>query len=468
MKILFCSSEVVPFAKTGGLADVSGSLPLALKGLGVDVRIVMPLYKVIKSQVSGLRSQVSGVWTTKLANAVDVYFIENDKFFGRDGLYGDSKGDYPDNLERFIFFSKKCLEMLKEIDFIPDLIHCNDWQTALIPIYIKTLYRNDSNLKNIKVVFTIHNLSYQGLFAKQEFEKIGLGWDYFSIDGLEFYGKVNLLKGALLFSEKITTVSPTYSKEMQTPKFGCGLEGVLTKRKNDLFGILNGIDYNLWNPETDTFIAKNFSEGSLEQKLINKEDLQAEAGMSVDRNIPLLGLISRLIDQKGFDILGEIIREVLKLKTQFILLGIGENKYHLLFEKIHREFPNQTSINLRYDVTLAQKIYAGSDIFLMPSQFEPCGLGQMISLRYGTIPIVRKTGGLADTVIDYNSNRENGTGFVFEEYKSTELFKAIKRALEVYRDKTTWKTLMIRGMRSDFSWENSASKYLKLYKSLIC
>lgn len=457
MKILFVSSEAVPFAKTGGLADVAGSLPIALEKLGIDIKVVMPKYKTVKVKED----------RTVIGRNLEVLFIENEKYFNRSQLYGDKFGDYPDNLERFSYFSKSCLDLLKKINFKPDIIHCNDWQSSLIPVYLKTIYKNDPFFCDIKTILTIHNLSYQGLFDKSHFPKSGLGWNLFTIEGLEFYDKVNILKGGILFSDLITTVSPTYSKEIQTKEFGHGLEGVLKERSNELYGILNGIDYDTWNPKTDKYISKKYDANDIKAKYVNKEDLQKISGLSVDRNIPLIGIISRLADQKGLDLISAIIGDLLKSKLQFIVLGTGDNKYHVLFEKIAKVYPKKTSMNLKFDAVLAQKIYAGCDIFLMPSRFEPCGLGQMICLRYGTIPVVRLTGGLKDTIEEYDAASGQGNGFVFSQYSSSELLAAIKRSLAFYKDKEAWQKLTKKAMGYDFSWDNSAKEYEKLYNKLI-
>jgi len=457
MKILFVSSEVVPFAKTGGLADVAGTLPLALGKLGLLVKIVMPKYKMVK--VAGNK--------TVLGKNVEVFFVENEKYFGRDQLYGDRFGDYPDNLERFSYFSKACLELIKKMNFKPDVIHLNDWQCSLIPVYLKTVYKDDPFFYNVKTVLTIHNLAYQGLFDKSQFSQTGLSEDLFSIHGLEFYNKVNVLKGGILFSDLITTVSPTYAKEIQTKEFGYGLEGVLQDRSCDLHGILNGIDYCLWNPETDRHLAENYNANSLEGKLADKADLQKISGLKADKTSPLIGIISRLADQKGFDLIAAIIDKLLKSKAQIIILGTGDDKYHVLLEKIAKLYPKTTSINLKFDAVLAQKIYAGSDIFLMPSRFEPCGLGQMICLRYGTIPVVRLTGGLRDTIREFSPVTKEGNGFTFSEYSSSELHGAIKRAFETYKNKPLWQELVKTAMGYDFSWENSAKEYSGLYDQLV-
>jgi len=456
LKVLIASSEVAPFAKTGGLADVCGSLPLALEKLGVDARVIMPKYASCK--VAGDRATLGG--------KVKVYFVENDGYFKRPELYGDKFGDYKDNLERFSFFSREVLEKCKRENFAPDVIHCNDWQAALAPVYLNTFYKYDPFFSRTKTLFTIHNLAYQGLFAKEEFPKTGLDWSLFTINYFEFYDKVNLMKAGLVYSDAISTVSPTYAKEILTKEFGCGLEGVLKTREDALHGILNGIDYDIWDPATDKKIFENYSEENLEGKYANKELLQKEVRLKVDRWIPLIGMVARLVDQKGADLISEIIEKVLNMKVQFALLATGENRYHILFEKIAKKYRNNTSINLKFDATLAQKIYAASDIFLMPSKYEPCGLGQMISFRYGAIPVARQTGGLKDTVEEYDPATGEGNGFTFTEYNPKDFLGSIKKALTVYADTEAWLNLVKKVMTLDFSWEASAKKYVKLYSRI--
>lgn len=457
MKIVMCASEVVPYAKTGGLADVAGALPLALEEEGQQVIIVMPYYKQIKNAKFKIQKLNSDVSYTNTGKDIKVYFIENDTYFNRDGLYGEKTGDYPDNLDRFSYYCKKTLELLKKINFEPDIIHVHDWQTSLIPVYLKTIYKGDPFYKNTKTVLTIHNIGYQGLFPKEEFPKIGIEWKYFNMEMLEFYDKINLLKGGIVFSDLINTVSPTYSKEIQTKEFGFGLEGILIKRKDSVFGILNGLDYTIWNPETDKFIAKNYSFKSIKDKYKNKEDLQNFCKLPAKRNIPLFGIISRLAEQKGFDILAEAIDTICKMDLQLVILGTGDLKYHILLEEIVKKYPKVISLHLRFDDPLAHKIYAGSDIFLMPSKYEPCGLGQLISLKYGTIPLVFKTGGLADTVTEDN-------GFVMNEYTKIALVNTIKKAIDVFMDKEKWMRLIEKAMQCDFSWEASADKYIRMYE----
>jgi starch synthase len=460
LKILIASSEAVPFAKTGGLADVCGSLPLALEELGMDVRIIMPKYATVK---------VDGDETV-IGKNIKVYFIRNDYFFKRQELYGDRFGDYSDNLDRFVYFCREVFERCKYEDFQPDLIHCNDWHTALIPVYLQTIFKDDPFFKNTKSLMTIHNLAYQGLFPKEEYPKIGLGWEYFNIDNFEFYGKVNLMKAGIIHADAVSTVSPSYAKEILTKEFGCGLEGVLQNRAKDLHGVLNGIDENVWDPMTDKKIYKNYSlttlAESLEDRFANKDGLQKELKLKQDRSIPMIAMVARLADQKGADLVSEIIDNLLNMKLQFVLLGTGDNKYHILFDRIAKKYVVNTSINLRFDASLADKIYASCDMFLIPSRYEPCGLGQMIALRYGSIPVVRHTGGLIDTVKEYDPKTGKGNGFVFEDYKSKELLSAIKRGISVYQDKDAWAQLVRSAMAMDFSWKNSGREYIKLYETI--
>ncbi|MDD5423231.1 MAG: glycogen synthase GlgA [Candidatus Omnitrophota bacterium] len=457
LKILFASSEVVPFAKTGGLADVAGSLPIALEKKGVDVRVIMPKYGLIKCKAD----------EATMGKNVKVYFVANEEYFDRKELYGDKFGDYEDNLDRFAFFSREILERCKRENFQPDIIHCNDWQTALVPVYLNTIYKYDPFFFNTRALFTIHNMAYQGLFPKEEFPKTGLDWVLFSIEYFEFYDKVNLMKAGLVYSDAINTVSPTYAREILTREFGCGLEGVLKTRNNVLSGILNGIDYDIWNPEKDAGISKKYSAETSNDKYVNKEALQKELRLKVDQDIPMIGLISRLADQKGLDLIAKIISELLNMKVQFVVLGTGENKYHLLFEKMAKAHSKNTSINLKFDAVLAQKIYAASDVFLIPSRYEPCGLSQMISFKFGTIPIVRQTGGLKDSVTEFDPKTLDGNGFTFEEYRADLLFAAIKRALNLYRNKNMWSKLVSKVMGLDFSWEKSAAEYIRLYDRML-
>lgn len=466
MKIAICSSEVVPFAKTGGLADVAGALPLALEYLKHEAIVVMPKYGCVKNAGMLVKNLKPGFSFATIGKNIRVYFIENDQYYNRPGLYGEKAGDYLDNLLRFSFYCRKTLELLKIIDFPPDIIHCNDWQSALIPVFLKTQFSNDKFYKETKTVLTIHNLAYQGLFPKEGFSNLNLDESLFSIDGFEFYGKTNLLKAGILFSDAITTVSQGYAKEMLTKEFGCGLEAVLEKRKKDLSGIINGLDYSIWNPRTDIYIFSNYDESDLSGKKNNKKELQKLCGLAVKEDIPLFGFVGRLAEQKGIDLLSEIIKDISKMNMQIVILGTGDLKYHVLLEEVAKQFPKSFSLNLKFDDMLARRIYAGCDMFFMPSRYEPCGLGQMISFKYGTIPIVYKTGGLADTVSDFNPKTEEGNGFVFTTYTKGAFLDVINRSLALYANKKIWQRLAKKVMALNFSWVESAKKYIQLFKKL--
>ncbi|MDD5504959.1 MAG: glycogen/starch synthase [Candidatus Omnitrophica bacterium] len=455
MKILFLSSEVVPFAKTGGLADVAGALPIALEDCGHEVRVIMPKYGCVKASGD----------SALLGKAINVRFIVNDKLYGREGIYGDKDGfDHPDNLDRFAYYCLKALEMVKEDGFRPDIIHCNDWQTGLVPVYLKSVYRDDPFFARTKTVFTIHNIAYNGVFDACQWHKTGLDKSLFNIDGLEYYGKFSLLKGGLMFSDIITTVSPTYAKEIQTGEYGCGMEGILQFRSSCLFGVLNGIDYDIWDPRRDRHIYKNYSSDNLELKYDNKRMLIEELGLDMNLGMPLIGTVGRLAYQKGYDILADIIPDMCGLGAGFVLLGSGELKYHNILSDIAKKLEKKVSINLAFDAVLAQKIYAACDIFLMPSRYEPCGLGQLISFRYSTVPVVRKTGGLADTVYEYDPDTEKGNGFVFADSTPGQLLEAVSRAVKVYNDRQRWMRLIKKIADYDFSWSASAHEYIRIYK----
>lgn len=480
MKIAIVSSEVVPFAKTGGLADVAGSLPKALEDLGHEVIVVLPFYKMVKKgnfDIKKLGKKIyvqlgnkivdGEIFRTQIGKNVSVYLIGKDEYYSRDQLYRTPQGDYKDNAERFIFFSKAILALLEEIEFKPDVIHCNDWQTGLVPVLIRTSEKENPFFKKIRTVFTIHNLAYQGLFWHYDMHLTNLPWDVFTQDGIEYYGKMNLLKAGIVFADKVSTVSKKYAEEIQTTEYGCGLEGVLLHRKKDLCGILNGVDYSDWSPENDTHIASRYNEKDLSGKAACKKELLKEYGMDLSPDKPLIGVISRLADQKGFDILGKIMNRLMKLDLGFILLGTGEEKYHHLFSEIGKKYPGKAGIRIDFDIALSHKIEAGCDMFLMPSRFEPCGLNQIYSLKYGTVPVVRGTGGLDDTIQAFDSGTKKGTGFKFYDYTSSALLETISEALEVYQNPSLWKRLQLNGMRCDFSWMASAKAYAKLYKSAL-
>jgi starch synthase len=456
MKILLAASEVVPFAKTGGLADVAGALPLALEGLKHEIIVVMPQYRALKGKAQAT-----------IGKNIKVYFIKNEKFFDRPGLYGEKTGDYPDNLDRFSFFCKKVLELCKKNNFKPDIIHCHDWQSALIPVYLKALYKNDSFFKNTKTILTIHNIGYQGLFPKEEFYKLGLDWSFFTMDTLEFYDKINILKGGMGSVDAINTVSPTYSKEIMTREQGFGLVGMLQKRKDRVFGIINGLDYNVWDPARDKFLTRTYSPESVENKKINKQALQKECKLPVKSEIPLFGFVGRLAAQKGIDILEEAIEKIYQMDAQMVILGTGEEKYHTLLQNIATRYPKQVCLFLKFDDALAHRIYSGSDVFLMPSLYEPCGLGQMISFKYATPVIAHKTGGLADTVVDFDFRAHQGNGFIFDCYCRDAVTSAMLRAILAFQDKKGWQELLERCMKMNFSWQESGKKYIDLYNLLL-
>jgi starch synthase len=475
MKILFAASEASPFAKTGGLGDVAGGLPPALAGLGHDVRVVMPRYRTVDPDAYNLTHAAEfpvpiASWQERcdvlegsMGKDVTAYFINKDVYFDRPGLYGTGRGDYPDNAERFIFFSRAVLELCRALDFRPDIIHCNDWQTGLVPLYRRKLYARDRGLRGAATVFTIHNLGYQGLFWHWDMKLTGLGWDVFTPEGIEFWGKINFLKAGLVYSDMLTTVSPTYSREIQTPEYGHGLEGVLAKKRADLYGILNGIDFALWDPARDRAIPRTFSAARLAGKAACKTALRKRAGLPAS-DAPVITMVSRIVGQKGVDILAKALPEILFLGAQVVILGTGDEKYRKILAGAESRHPGRMRFFFQFDEDLARLLYAGSDIFLMPSRYEPCGLGQMIALRYGTVPVVRKTGGLADTVADFDPKTGQGTGFVFEEYSAAALAACVGRAVETWRDRTAWTGLMRAGMKQDFSWEHSAKEYAKVYR----
>ncbi len=488
-KILYVTSEVVPFVKTGGLADVSSALPQMLMELGHEVRIVVPKYGAVDDRKFKIHEVVrlkdihikigekDVVFSLKSCFLpgqkvrVQIYFLDNHEYFGsRNSLYVDpfTGEDYLDNDERFILLTNAVFELISKLGWIPDIIHCNDWQCGLIPTYLRNLYKDNNQFTQFKTVFTIHNLAYQGMFPKSTFHKTGLPEELNSEKGVEIYGKVNFMKSGLLFADIINTVSETYANEIRTDEeLGAGLKNVLSKRKNDLFGIINGIDTNVWNPEKDRLLPKKFSSKNLAGKLENKEELARKFGFEFKESIPIIGIVSRLLDAKGMDIIAEIFSEVMKLDIQMILLGTGERKYHNLFDKMSQKYRGKFACYLGFNDELAHLIEGGADMMLMPSRYEPCGLNQMYSLVYGTVPLVRETGGLADTVIRFSEKNEEGNGFVFKPYEGEALLKELKRALKIFEDKKTWTKIMRNGMKSDFSWNASAKKYIELYKTVL-
>lgn len=476
LKIIIAASEVVPFAKTGGLADVAGALPKELEKLGHEVCVILPYYRMAKkAKVTiddtgediivevGDKLIVARIFKSTIGEKVKVYLIGNDAYYDRPELYRTPEGDYPDNAERFIFYSKAVLEIAKKFNFRPDVIHCNDWQSGLVPVLLKVKEHDNPFFAQTSTLFTIHNLAYQGLFWHLDMPLTNLPWDVFSPDGIEFYGKINLMKAGIVFSDLINTVSKKYSKEIQTPEFGCGLEGILQKRAKDLYGIVNGVDYDEWNPETDPFIKCKYSVTDLRGKQMCREDVLKEFGLKERKNAPVIGIISRLADQKGFDLIAEKIDDIMKLDVFLVLLGTGEEKYHTLFQTIAKKYPGKAGIKIAFNNVIAHKIEAGSDFFLMPSRYEPCGLNQLYSLKYGTIPIVRATGGLDDTIKNYDAKTGKGNGFSFKSYSSKSMFLKIKEAIDVYHSREDWNKLTKNSMSMDYSWMRSAKEYEQLY-----
>jgi starch synthase len=476
MRVVMASSEVVPYAKTGGLADVVGALPRALRRLGVDVAVIMPKYRSITAERFPLRrtdwmlqvpvssqTVTAGVLQSELDDEVPVYLVEADQYFARAGLYGTPDGDYLDNAERFAFFSRSIPALLQHLG-APDVLHCHDWQTALAPVFLRTDVSRYPGLEQVRSVLTVHNLGYQGLFWHFDWHLLNIDWRYFTADWLEFYGKINYLKGGLVSADAITTVSPTYAQEIQTAEFGHGLDGVLVARRQALTGILNGVDYEDWSPENDPHIAARYSVDDLTGKAACKADLQAAVGLPVDPKVPLIGIVSRLADQKGFDLLAAVAPQLLRKRLQVVVLGSGDARYQDLFLDLAGQFKKRLAVRIAFDNTLAHKIEAGSDMFLMPSRYEPCGLNQMYSLRYGTIPVVHATGGLQDTIVDFHARSGDGTGFKFTDYTAEAMSACIERALHVYRAEKSWSTLMRNAMHADFSWDRSAAAYADLYQ----
>ncbi len=474
LKIVQVASEVEPFAKTGGLADVLGALPQELVIKGHTVKLFVPFYKCIAdADFKIIESSVIKVDTFEgLVDVgikylsyenIDIYFIDFPDYFMRTQLYGDKDGDYGDNLERFSLFTNSVLTYLMEEDFKPDIIHAHDWQAALFPVFIRNKLGFTDYFDSTKVIYTIHNLAYQGVFDIKKWYILQLPRRLYHPDYLEFWNNINLMKGGIVFSDAITTVSRKYSEEIQTSEYGCGMESVLKLRKEDIYGILNGIDYSEWNPETDKHTyGINFDVENLSDKELIKKRLLDEFGLEYIENVPLIGIITRLVDQKGIDLIVEIIDNVFDEDVYFILLGTGDEKYHKFFTAIQKKYPDKVGVKLTFDNSLAHKIEAGSDMFLMPSRFEPCGLNQLYSLRYGTLPIVRETGGLADTI------KDNVNGFSFSEYSSIALLGTIKRALDLYKNKQKiWKKIQINAMEENFSWTKSTEEYEKLFLSVL-
>ena len=469
------ASEGLPFSKTGGLADVVEALPKALAAQGHEVAVVLPRYHETKATavvmpsltipMGGTRLRFPAIADGTVLNGVRYFFVEDAEYFDRDGLYGSKTGDYPDNPERYAEFCRAAIEVNKHV-WPADVIHCHDWQTALVPVLLRTSYGDDPLVKDIPVVFSIHNMGYHGQFTKDVMERVGLPQVLFHPSGIEFFGSVNLLKGGLIFSDYLTTVSRRYAQEIQTKEYGYGLEGVVHGRADRLVGILNGVDYAAWNPEKDKLIAAKYSAKDLSGKQVCKQDLLEVFGLPAEHlSRPLIGIVSRFADQKGFDLIAEKAHELMREDLALVVLGAGEKKYEDLFRALVAAYPGRVGLKIAYDNTLAHKVEAGSDIFLMPSRYEPSGLNQMYSLKYGTVPIVRATGGLDDSIEPFDVEHGTGTGFKFKEYSGEALLFAVRQALHHYMDERIWKRIQLNGMAKDFSWKTPAAEYAKLYEA---
>ena len=475
MRIAFVASECVPFSKTGGLADVVGALPPALAAIGHEVDVYLPKYRQTKLNTPRtlLRSvtvpfddqyRFCSVLDGGTHAGVKFYFIDYPPFFDREQLYGTPAGDYTDNAERFALFSRAVLEASKILG-VPQVFHCHDWQSALVPVLLRTQYAQDPAFREVGTVFTIHNMGYQGLFPPDTLPLLTLPWDLFTMSKMEFFGNVNFLKGALVYSDFITTVSRKYSQEIQTAEFGFGLEGVLRDRASTVTGILNGVDYDEWSPQADKFIVAPYSPQDLSGKAQCKQDLLAAFGVArPDLRLPVIGIVSRFAAQKGFDLIAQIMDRLAREDMIVVALGNGDRQYEEMFLRLQKQFPQKIAVRVAYDNALAHKIEAGSDMFLMPSKYEPCGLNQIYSLKYGTVPVVRATGGLDDTIEPWDARTGKGTGFKFSDYSGESLLLTIKEALKAFRDQPSWRNLMRNDMSKDFSWNASAREYVRVYE----
>ena len=477
MKILFATSECVPFIKTGGLADVVGALPKELIKTGADVRVILPLYKTMDNKWRldmepmlhfyvnlGWRRQYVGIYKLEYSG-ITFYFIDNEQYFGRDYVYGSGT----DEGERYAFFSRAILEALPKIDFFPDVLHCNDWQTGLVPVLLKLQYKQLEMYKNIKTIYTIHNLKFQGIFPIDFIEeRLGLGGLAYTTDSLEFYGMCSFMKGGIVYADEVTTVSPTYAEEIQTAYYGERLDGLLRSRVDHLSGILNGIDTVDYDPANDPMIPNQYDSATFDKKVQNKLALQRELGLEQNPDIPMIGMVSRLSGQKGLDLVECVFESIMKTGAQFVVLGMGESKYVDLFSWAQWKYSNQVAACFQMNNTLAHKIYGACDLFLMPSMFEPCGLSQLISLRYGTLPIARETGGLRDTVLAYNEFTGDGNGFTFLNYNAHDMLHVIENAVDMYKNnRITFNKLATRAMDQQYGWDLSAKKYMALYEKVL-
>ena len=476
MRILFVASEGLPFSKTGGLADVVEALPKALVAQGHEVAVVLPRYSGTKATTVvlpsitislGNRLRFPAITDGTQISGVRYFFVEDAAYFDRDGLYGDKTGDFPDNPERYSEFCRAAIEIIKHV-WPADVVHCHDWQTSLVPLLLRTSYGDDPVVKDIPIVFTIHNMGYHGLFGRDVLERTGIPAILFQPAGVEFFGKVNFLKAGLVYSDYLTTVSKTYAKEIQTPEFGYGLDGVARYRADRLVGIVNGVDYSAWSPDRDRLIPMKYSAKDMSGKQVCKQAVLELFGIAQEYSSrPLIGIVSRFADQKGFDLIAEKAYELMREELSLVVLGTGERKYEELFRALASTFPGRAGVKIAYDNEIAHKIEAGADMFLMPSRYEPCGLNQIYSLKYGTVPIVRATGGLEDTVETFDLEHGTGTGFKFSEYSGDAMMRAIRQALHHCTDERIWRRIQLNGMAKDFSWKAPAAEYAKVYEAAL-
>jgi len=467
-------SEAVPFSKTGGLADVLGALPPALARLGWDATVALPRYRGVTAgtliervpvSVGGYTREI-GLFDAPLADGARALLVDCPDLYDRESLYGSGSVEYPDNARRFAVLARAALEFVARRGQPPSIVHGHDWQAGLAPVYLNTIFASHPVLRGIPTVFTIHNIAYQGLFEADWLPRLDLGWEELGVDRMEFWGRMSFLKGAINAATMITTVSRRYAEEIQTPEFGSGLEGVLRRRRERLVGIPNGIDTSVWDPATDKYLPAPYDARQLDAKSLSKRAVLARYGLPVDEQAlarPLVGMISRMVDQKGFDLIAEVADQLVGLDATFVVLGTGEARYQELWVEMAASQPGKIGVHIGFEEGLAHLIEGGADIFLMPSRFEPCGLNQLYSLRYGTVPVVRSVGGLADTVDDYAPGRPLATGFVFEDYTGAALLGALRRALDVFRDRESWRALQAAGMRQDNSWDHSAEEYVTIY-----
>ena len=479
MNILFVTPEVTPFARAGGLGDVSHYLPRALADRGHRLWVITPKYRQVESagcdprpkgppiQVPlSLREKTAQVLSLETDGGIEIIFLGCDELYNRAGLYGNEYGDYEDNAERFIFFSRAVLECVKALDLAPDVIHCHDWPSGLVPIYTRTLYKDLPQLARAATLFTFHNLGSQGIFWHYDYAMTGLGWELFTPEGLEFHGQLNMTKAGLIGADLVSTVSRKYAQEVLTSEYAFGLEGVLQTRRNDLRAVLNGVDYTVWDPARDPDIAANYTPDKLEGKALCRQDLARAFSLDQDDS-PIVAVVSRMLDRKGFDLLSAAMERLLNLDMKMIFMGNGEDRYHAFFNELARSRSGRIGLKVTYDRALSHQIIAGADVFLMPSRYEPCGLEQLYALKYGTVPVVRATGGLDDTVDDGAEHPETGTGFKFDDYTPDALHAALAAAVERFKDREAWRRMMLRGMALDFSWSRAAEEYEALYRQAL-